>query len=313
MTITGKDSQIGFAVESTYGTRVASTTFVRARSVGLKMGRALIEDDGVIAGRLTADSNQVCEGDVTVDGSLSLPLFRGTKLNDLLEAAMGTKSGAGTNADPFLFTPGDTLNSLTMQVGYGGTGGTVHPVDYLGCMIEGWSIGAQQGAKASLDLDLVGQDAVTDQTLVTASYTRPRTYSFAHASMTIGAAARKVKSVTFAGKNGLDSGRRFIGSRTIEQPTAGDLREYTAEATVEFEDFTDYNTTYLGGVASTVTVEAVFTDGTDLLTVTMAGFLDGTPLPDVNTRGPLEAQLMLVAKGASTDASACTIQQNTAV
>ena len=81
--------------------------------------------------------------------------------------------------------------------------------------------------------------------------------------------------------------------------------------TVEFEDFTDYSTTYLGGVASTVAVVGTFTDGTDILTVTMNGFLDGTPLPDVNTRGPLEASLSLMARSSS-DANACTIQQNTA-
>jgi tail tube protein len=312
MTITGKDSQVGIAVETTYGTRVAPSTFLRARSVGLKKSRALIKDDGVIAGRLTDDTVQICEGDVTVAGPLSLPLYRGTKLAAIFEAMMGAASGLGTLASPFLYTPADGLDSLSVQVGYGGTGGTVHPVDYNGVKIGSWSLGAQQGAKSALDLDLVGRDAVDNLSLASASYTRPRTYAFVHATMTIGGAARKVKSVTFSGNNGLETGRRVIGSALINEPVAGSLREYKAEATVEFENFTDYQTTYLGGIASPVTIVGTFTDGTDILTVTQAGFLDDTPLPDVNNRGPLEAKLVLMAAGAGTDASACTIQQNTA-
>lgn len=315
MTVTGKDTQVGFAVETTYGTRVAPTEFLRHRSVSLSKQRALIDDEAILAGRLTRDTDQTCEGDITVDGDLSLPLFRGTGLRSILKAMMGAESGAGTAVDPYLYNPTSPaagLDSLTVQVGYGGTGGTVHPVDYLGCVISSWSIAAQQGAKATLDLSLVGRDAVDDQTLATASYSRPRTYSFAHASATFGGLARKVKSLTLSGDNGLETSRRFIGSQLIEKPIASDLRTYSAELTCEFEDLDDLSNTYLGGIASTVAVVATFTDSTDILTVTMNGFLDATPLPDVNTRGPLEYTLMLDARGDGTDVSAVQIQQNTA-
>ena len=189
-----------------------------------------------------------------------------------------------------------------------GTGGVVHPVDFLGSYITDWAIIAQAGQKARLELSVVAMDEVTDQSLATASYATPvRTYSFVHASATVGGAARKITALNMSGTNGLNTDRLFLGSSTIAAPVEEGDREYKADLQIEWENLTD-KTTYDGGVGSSVEVLATFTDGTDVLTCEMNGFLEESPLPDRGDRGPLTSQVRLMGAGA-TDAEACTITQ----
>ena len=279
---TGKDSQLGFAPESTWNTRVAPTAYVRARSFNVKAERALMEDEAIIAG-----------------------------VDTFLDAMIGAEQGgAGTDGDPYLWNYGSAeLGSMSIQQGLGGTDGTVHPVDFTGCKVDSWSVGVQAGNKATLDLSVIGGGASEGETLGTASYSRPKVYTYAHSTVTIGGASRKVKSATISGNNNLTGdSRRFLGSRYIDEPLHSSDVELMAELTVEFEDLTDYDS-YRATSFDIVTIVLAMVNGDDDLTFTMKGHVVSPPLPDINTKGPLEYPISVKAYGTATDLDAFKVER----
>jgi len=306
---TGKDSFLGIAPEVVYGTRVAPTIFQRFRSSTLKANRALIRDEGIIAGRKLPDESQICEGDWTVGGAISLPLFIGG-IDHWLDAMIGAETGgAGTDLDPYRWEYlSSELGSLSLQQAIGGTGGTVHPTDFLGCKVNTWAIGVQQGAKATLDVDIVGGGASEAEALATPVFTRPRSYTFAHGTATVGAGARKVKACTVSGNNGLTTDRRFLGSRYIDEPLHGDDVAATAELVCEFVDLSDYNS-FRAASFDRFDIELLLVSGNDDLKVTVSGHMTDTPLPDVNSKGALEYPITIEAVGDGSDADGFNIER----
>jgi len=303
---TGKDSQVGFIAETTYGTRVAPNEFVPFTSFDVAKARDLINDGAIIAGRRTLDSTQYEEGPTTVAGSLTVPLLRGNTLKTLFEHSFGGVSGLGTGASPWTFTPATLVGkSLSMQAGVGGTAGTVHPVDYTGVKVSSWSLAAQVGQIAEYSMDFVGRNHDTAQSLATASYTSGRRFSFVHGSVTAGGSARKVTSMTLSGDNGLQDARHFLGSALTSEQLEDSERDYTLELGVEFENMTDV-TAFDAGLTSTITGVCTFTDGTNIIVATVKGFHDGNPLAPMSGRGPLDSSITLKA-ASTTDANAITV------
>lgn len=181
--VSGQSSQIGFARETTPGTPVTAATFLPLVSESLTEAHERLESAGIIAGRRVLDSDQWNGGPVTIEGDVQLELSQ-QNMGLLLKSALGANSTTG-GGNPYThtITPGDLSDdSLTIQVGRPGVGGTVHPFTFRGCAITSWelamnvdeivtwgmsvaSMGVESGSRVVSD----GATTDTDATVTSAS------------------------------------------------------------------------------------------------------------------------------------------------
>lgn len=142
--VSGQSSQIGFARETTPGTPVTVTTFLPLVDESITEAHERLESAGIIAGRRIVDSDQWNGGPVTIEGDVQLELSQ-QNMGLLLKSALGANSTTG-GGNPYThtITPGDLSDdSLTIQVGRPGVGGTVHPFTFRGCAITSWELACQ--------------------------------------------------------------------------------------------------------------------------------------------------------------------------
>lgn len=247
----GLAAQVGFAVETTAGTRVAPSRFVEFNQESLQLNIERIERMGLRAGRRmrhgwAADTRQV-SGQVNFDLSAET-------VGVLFRAAIGAVSSTGSAPTVHTFTPG-ALPSMTVQVGKPDVGATVRPFDYIGCRVGSWSLNVQPNRFATMQLDLIGEDEDRSQTLASASYAQSTFFTFANASLEIASSEVCVDSVSITGDNGLDSYHRTCGT-SAGKPTIREAsrRDYGGTLTADFESLTAYER-YVNGTEAALTLE----------------------------------------------------------
>ena len=298
----GLSAQIGYAIESTYGTYATVDRFMPLVSESLTTERARVESAGILAGRRVRDSDQWQAGNTTVSGSIAHELDA-AGLGRVMLAMFGAVSTTGAGPYTHTYTPGDlTDDSLSVQIGRPDTGGTVRPFTYTGVVVNGWEIAVKPGELATLGLDVVAQAETTSESLETASYAAsPVPFAGVHAAVTVGGGSVNVRELKVAGTNGQKVDRRFVGSHTIAQPLPAELRTYTGELVLEFEDLTEH-TRFVD--ADEFALVVTLTSGTSSLTITTNARYDGvTPL--VEGTDVLTQTVPFVCVG-STDAAAIT-------
>jgi hypothetical protein len=207
-----------------------------------------------------------------------------------------------------VFTPGTLADdTLTVQVGRPGLGGTVHPFDYSGCAVTDWTLAATLDGFVMLDLSVYALKEDTGQSLATATYpTGWSPFVFTSGSLSIAAGDVSIRSISVTGNNGLETGRHRISGTTpaqAKQSLESGFRVYEAAISADFESLTAYNR-FVN--ATEVALSLVFTDGASA-SLTIAGnvrFTGETP----NVSGPelLEQPLPCVFTSATSDAAAIT-------
>jgi hypothetical protein len=263
------------------------------------------ESEAIIAGRRVLTSGQSNGGNVELAGDIETELWS-LDLETLLKHMMGARSGSGTTASPWVATPGDLFGlGLTVQLGRPSVGGTVHPFTYAGVKITGWELSCQAGQIARLRLSTFGTvEETTATALATASYTSGiRPFKWNHGAVTIAGSPANVKSLRITGDNGLDTDRRFLGSKLAAQPIEADLRSYTGQMVCEFASLADYQR-FVNRTEAAVVV--TFTDGTRVLTITMNVRFDGET-PTIGGRGILEQPLPFTCLASGADSTAISI------
>lgn len=301
----GLAGQIGYKLETTWGTFVAPTRFIPLISEDISEDIDVMESEAIVAGALTLRSAQWALGNVDVSGGVKHELFQvGAGL--LFRCMFGGVTTTGAGPYVHTFTPEDLADDhMTVQVGVPDVSGTVQPFSFYGMKVQGWELGIKAGELVTLDLDLVGKKLATSDTLATASFTTGAAtpFTFKHASATIGGAAANIKELTLKGDNGLDTDRRFIGSEFRAEPLSADSRAYTGEMTMEFESLTQMNRWRTGTEAALV---ATITAGASAsLVVTTNARFDGST-PTVDGKGIVELKVPFKCIGPTTDASAIT-------
>lgn len=282
---TGLQSYVGFAEEVTWGTYVAPTKFLPASASGFTFDQEVLKSAGIVTGLVVQDESQVADGNETVSGRISYPLYRGDDLALLLEHALGTTNGNGSVATPNSYWPTSMKGKgLSITIGKPQTSGTVSVVGYTGCKIVSWSISIQPGSIATIDFEFVGS-ATSTQSAPTVSTDLPAVYTGAHCALTIAAGARSVESLTISGTGGLDVNRRFLGSNVIAEPLTIEDRVFMLEPTVEFASQTDLDT-YLANPTAQAII-ATLTAGDDILRFTANGILQGGGDPEIRGKGRL--------------------------
>jgi hypothetical protein len=154
-----------------------------------------------------------------------------------------------------------------------------------------------------------GGTIVIGVALAAASYTsgiKPLHYD--QATLTLGGTAFKVKSVSFAGDNGLDDSRRFLGQRGIDEPLEAGLRAYTGTIEAEFTSRTAYNRFVNGTEAALV---ATVSNGTESVTITENVRFDGDT-PAVSGPEIVGQTLPFKAVASGADSTAITAVISTA-
>jgi uncharacterized protein (DUF433 family) len=166
----GRDAQIGWAVESTAGLQVTPTAFLWLLEDGMDIQDERVESAGIIQGRRGLASGQWAPGSITVDGSFGFELYnRG--FGKLMRGCFGGVNTTGPVSSQYThtFTPGDTSDdSLTVQVGVPSVGGTVYPKTAGGVSVTSWELACAVGEAAAFSFDFVamnghiGTRSVTD-------------------------------------------------------------------------------------------------------------------------------------------------------
>ena len=244
----GLASQLGFKKETTYGTRVAPTAFYEYNSESVQLDRRRIMSRALRAGRTFQSSTRVASTTRSGAGSVTMEVVTkefGRWLDMLHGNTVTPTQVGGTTA--YLQThnigTSDPNKSATVQVGKPGEAGTVHPFDYLGAMVTGYtfSCSVDDFLTASFDLDV--QDRVTNQTLATASYPSALvSYDFHMATVSVNGSgvADTFDSFTLAGQLPRNVARYRLGSGQIKlQPITNDYTAATVTLGGAFKNLTN--------------------------------------------------------------------------
>lgn len=163
----GLAAQIGFADETTAGTPVAPSLFLPLVEESITLDLERLESDAIIAGRRVLDSDMWNGGNATVAGDIGLELYN-RSLTKLFKHMFGAVVTTGPGPYTHTFTPGDLDDdSLTVQVGRPGVGGTVHPFTYAGIKVASWELACSVGEIATLGLSVVGMGEQAGSRVVT--------------------------------------------------------------------------------------------------------------------------------------------------
>lgn len=301
----GMDKQIGYGLESTWGTKVATGRFHPLVSESLTKEIGRIESEATIAGAMTRRSAQWAEGNKELSGSV------GHELNDhdlglLFRLIMGDMA-APTGAGPFVHvaTPGP-LESATIQVGKPSTDDVVNPFTFWGCMCTSWEIACSEGQIASFGADWVAQDMDTTTALAAASYaTALKPLSFNHLAVTLeGVPVEGGTNLTVRGDNALKVDRRFFNAGgLIAKPKQNDYRVYSGSVDAEFQDMSLLQH-YLDGDEMDLVI--TFALGTNKVEFATHCRFDGQ-VPTAEGRDILTQTIDFTSLGVTTDAEAMTV------
>jgi hypothetical protein len=246
----GLDAQLGVGVESTYGTRVAPTTFLPFESESLSLEQSYIENQPLMAGVMVQPSGYHVSSTRAASGSVEL-LYHDRGMGKLLSLLTGgspaiTTPGGGTISRRQTFNIGTTSpvgKSVSLQVGRPDTSGIVRPFDYVGCKVTEATISIEAGEAASLSLSIDAQDEKTDQTLATPTFSAAaRPYGFKNWAISIaGSAHTRVRSLNITMPLNMEVGRYHLGNSGIkDEPLVNAPSEISASATLEFASLADH-------------------------------------------------------------------------
>lgn len=252
---TGRDSQLGFAQESTYGTAVTVDTFFEYNSENIAFDRERIDSASLMAGakrvRRWVKGREGGTGAVTFE---LLPNGAPFIFKNLLgAAAVSTPSGA-TDARLWTCTE-DNLDdlSMTMQVGRPDRDGTVQPFTYAGCKVASWELSMEASGLLMLTVNLDVKSETTATALATASYPDENyllDWADANTFVTLNGTEYDVASITVGDDNGLKTDRYALGSRQKLKQVEG-TQNSAGTGTVTLESFAG------------LTPHALYADGTE--------------------------------------------------
>ncbi len=171
---TGLDAQLGFKLESTYGTAVTVDRFAEFNSESLSWEPTWLEPSGLRAGTKFKRASRLVQSRQTVSGSIELE-HATRNMGALWKLALGSTVTTPTvvlgSAYKQVHVPGDYIGkSATFQVGRPEPSGTVRAHTYAGCKVAGWEFSCSDGEYATLSLDIEGRSEATATALATASY-----------------------------------------------------------------------------------------------------------------------------------------------
>lgn len=176
----GLGSQFGFAPETVYGTYVAPTKFVRAKSYSVKPTNQRVQGEGIQPGILGPIGAHYVETTVGAEATVALDV-QTTGLGLLLQAITGGTSTSTVSTTPAYtqtHTLGDPVGkSLTVQIGRPTRAGTAVPATLKGGKVTSAEFSCDVTGLLGLTVNLDGQAYDNVTALATASYTAASVWS----------------------------------------------------------------------------------------------------------------------------------------
>ena len=240
----GLGSQFGFSSESVYGTYVAPTKFLRARSYSLEPVRERVQGEGITSGGLGPLAAQYVEtvkgatGEVELDAQTTA---MGKLLNQITGGTSSSAAQGGTAAYLQTHTLGDTYGkSLTVPIGRPTRAGTAVPANLVGGKITSaeWSCDVKDILKLKLSLD--GQNYENTTALATASYVDAQVFHGGQLTVKLGTYSSEttltgVRSVSQTWSRGHDAEDYTAGASGLKsEPVLNALAEITGSLTVDW-------------------------------------------------------------------------------
>ena len=300
----GLATQCGLIKESAYGTRLAPTQFYEFMAEGSVSQQNYLESKQLRSGRFfqSASRRVLTTSDAQVSLNGEVPNKNFGSIIDLLHGNTVTpvQNGATTAYTQTHNLTGNPTKSATVQVGKPDANGTIRPFDYIGCMLNSFSLSCAVDDWLKFALTMDSQDEDTTQTLATASYpTNLEGFHFQEATVTVNGVVQNLTTGALVKAMALDlSLPRNVARYGLRasafkaQPILNDYTPGTGSIDFEFDDLTQYGL-YQSGAKVPVIFD--FTSNTSnlagvgfpyKLTITMAScqFTGTTPVvagPDV--------------------------------
>lgn len=236
-------NQIGYAQETTYGTRVAPTRFLDFTGETVKRSDDQRQSGAIRAGTIFRRSDSTAVVAKGAAGSVTHEFGYagyGLLLKNMMRAAPTiSQPDAAGNPTVYeqLFVPGTTAMSLTTQVGKV-AGDGVHPFDYVGTVVTAWKLTQEIGAFLALELDVDAQKQDTSQTLATASYsTERRLFHDENLVIQVNSVTVQPRSMEIEQTNGLKTDRYALnGGAGKKAPLNAEFAGMTGKIEGEFDD-----------------------------------------------------------------------------
>lgn len=230
----GSQGQLGYKVETAYGTAVVVDTFLPVvLPVGLKPTVAMLESQARVPGRISAQTSQNVAYDGGGDGAITFELTRSDLLK-WLRWAIGDEptSAAQGGTAAYLHTFEKNLaaaamsiagTSMTLQTGVPMSGGGVEPFTFAGCMCPSWEVNADADSIAQIVFNVDANSAVHTTDLATPTYPAthvPFSWRSAAVVKRAGTTLPGVRSAKFSCENSITGAERhlFDGTGKRAQP-----------------------------------------------------------------------------------------------
>lgn len=247
----GLAGQVGFAVETTFGTSATPASFIEPlEAVDLRDTSTWETGGGVAAGRMQRLVTRRRRTAYGAAGTLPLEMTN-RYMGKLLQALMGTtvtpvQQGSTPAylqehvlADPF-------GKSLTVQSGVPDQGGVVRPYTLVGGKVTGAEFSCSQGQNLRANFDLIGRELVETVPLAAAAYPTDLA-PFGWPDLTIKVGSTVAAATPVAGIRGVTcrvgrpsrEDRNYAGSGgKIAEPIINDFQPVTGSLDVDFMDKT---------------------------------------------------------------------------
>jgi hypothetical protein len=295
----GLSAQVGYAVESTFGTGVTPSRFIEFTSESLDYNKQTVNGAGIAAGRVFMPGNARYivgvggGGDVT----FNFPSKGGGFWLQQVMGAVASVTHAGTpNAYTHTFTPAASLvgQSFTLQKGAPeANNNTVDPYTFTGCKVNQLQLTMGQNALLVAKATIDAQNVTTATALATASYpSAPNYFSFANARNTLtvnGTPYAAIKSFDMTINNQLDVSRYYLGSGGMKaEPIRGDYAAATGTLTGDYVD-TVLSAAFIAdsevALVTKFSAANIATTYYEELTITLSGLRLNGQLPQVGGAG----------------------------
>jgi hypothetical protein len=299
----GLSAQLGVAIETTPGTRVAPAVFPELLSESMRRNPQFLRSAGL---RVRMTQHRIIDSGYRVSGDVQMEAATET-IGPFLRAAIGAVATTGSGTYTHVITPSVTTlrPSMTVQIGRPtvATSAVVECFEYTGCYVNAWELSIQPDAFVTASFTFDGMLEDVSQTLATPTYPTLTPLTFLHATLTASGGTECVNSLNLTGS-------LSNSVRAQVCPTNPGTNKITPSGMAAFggsfgRDFrnTDMYDDMVAGTEATLTVALV--SGSYSLTITgNARLMDAGP----NVGGPdiLTEDVPFEFLHASTDASAFT-------
>jgi hypothetical protein len=273
------DFQFGAIDEVTFGTPLTVTRFFEYNGDAVPFAPVAGRTEGnpLRVGSRARRQARVVPYMKNVEGTVPLDIMSkdfGFWLKHLLPHVATTGAGPYTHTATEGTSSESVGKSFTAQVNMPfHPAGTNQSLTISGGKVPKWKLSSAVDEMVTCELDIWAASMTTATALATASYTAsPANFAWVHGVVTIGGSSVDLISFDVEVDQGYNLDRRQIrGNAAAKEPTPGPL-EVTWSAEADFDALTQWNRVHSTTVSSlSAQIVATFTNGTDVLTVTIPG------------------------------------------